>query len=57
MGAGVAVRFNRNRNTGTNRGLAQLGLPTLYGVNGVEHANFFETRATDCAKAACGGSR
>jgi ribonucleoside-diphosphate reductase beta chain len=48
--------------------LDQLGLRTIYGVkthplpwlteilNGVEHANFFETRATEYAKAATGGS-
>ena len=48
--------------------LAQLSLPKIYGVsehplpwlteilNGVEHANFFETRATEYAKAATGGS-
>lgn len=48
--------------------LHQLGLPKLYGVaehplpwlteilNGVEHANFFETRATEYAKAATGGA-
>ncbi len=48
--------------------LGQLGLPKLYGVkehplpwltailNGVEHANFFETRATEYAKAATGGA-
>jgi ribonucleoside-diphosphate reductase beta chain len=48
--------------------LKQLGLPQLYGVkehplpwlteilNGVEHANFFETRATEYAKAATGGA-
>jgi ribonucleoside-diphosphate reductase beta chain len=48
--------------------LRQLGLPTLYGIaehplpwlteilNGVEHANFFETRATEYAKAATGGA-
>ncbi|HEU4616683.1 MAG TPA: ribonucleotide-diphosphate reductase subunit beta [Gammaproteobacteria bacterium] len=47
--------------------LRQLGLPELYGLrehplpwlteilNGVEHANFFETRATEYAKAATGG--
>jgi ribonucleoside-diphosphate reductase beta chain len=47
--------------------LLQLGLPQLYGINehplpwlteilnGVEHANFFETRATEYAKAATGG--
>lgn len=47
--------------------LQQLGLPKIYGVpehplpwlteilNGVEHANFFETRATEYAKAATGG--
>ena len=46
--------------------LKQLGLPQVYGVkehplpwltamlNGVEHANFFETRATEYAKAATG---
>lgn len=48
--------------------LAQLGLPKIYGVdehplpwlteilNGVEHANFFETRATEYSKAATQGS-
>jgi ribonucleoside-diphosphate reductase beta chain len=48
--------------------LRQLGLPTLYAIgvhplpwlteilNGVEHANFFETRATEYAKAATGGA-
>ena len=48
--------------------LKQLGLPQIYGVkehplpwltamlNGVEHANFFETRATEYAKAATGGA-
>ena len=48
--------------------LKQLGLPQLYGVkehplpwltamlNGVEHANFFETRATEYSKAATGGA-
>jgi ribonucleoside-diphosphate reductase beta chain len=48
--------------------LKQLGLPQVYGVkehplpwltamlNGVEHANFFETRATEYAKAATGGA-
>ncbi len=48
--------------------LGQLGLPGIYGVrehplpwlteilNGVEHANFFETRATEYAKAATGGN-
>jgi ribonucleoside-diphosphate reductase beta chain len=48
--------------------LKQLGLPPVYGVkehplpwltamlNGVEHANFFETRATEYAKAATGGA-
>jgi ribonucleoside-diphosphate reductase beta chain len=48
--------------------LKQLGLPAVYGVkehplswltaqlNGVEHANFFETRATEYAKAATGGA-
>ena len=48
--------------------LKQLALPALYGVkehplpwltaqlNGVEHANFFETRATEYAKAATGGA-
>jgi len=48
--------------------LKQLGLPALYGakdhplpwltaiLNGVEHANFFETRATEYAKAATGGA-
>jgi ribonucleoside-diphosphate reductase beta chain len=47
--------------------LRQLGLPEIYEVgehplpwlteilNGVEHANFFETRATEYAKAATGG--
>lgn len=47
--------------------LRQLGLPAVYGIgehplpwlteilNGVEHANFFETRATEYAKAATGG--
>ena len=47
--------------------LGQLGLPRVYGIdahplpwlteilNGVEHANFFETRATEYAKAATGG--
>jgi ribonucleoside-diphosphate reductase beta chain len=47
--------------------LSQLGLRPIYGVqvhplpwlteilNGVEHANFFETRATEYAKAATGG--
>jgi ribonucleoside-diphosphate reductase beta chain len=47
--------------------LQQLGLPQLYAIdahplpwlteilNGVEHANFFETRATEYAKAATGG--
>jgi len=47
--------------------LQQLGLPEIFGVkehplpwlteilNGVEHANFFETRATEYAKAATGG--
>ena len=47
--------------------LQQLGLPGIYGIeehplpwlteilNGVEHANFFETRATEYAKAATGG--
>lgn len=47
--------------------LGQLALPKLYGIdehplpwlaeilNGVEHANFFETRATEYAKAATGG--
>ena len=47
--------------------LKQLGLPGRFGVaehplpwlteilNGVEHANFFETRATEYAKAATGG--
>jgi ribonucleoside-diphosphate reductase beta chain len=47
--------------------LKQLGLPAIYGavehplpwltaiLNGVEHANFFETRATEYAKAATGG--
>jgi ribonucleoside-diphosphate reductase beta chain len=46
----------------------QLGLPPVYGVkehplpwltamsNGVEHANFFETRAPEYAKAATGGA-
>jgi ribonucleoside-diphosphate reductase beta chain len=48
--------------------LKQLGLPAVYGatehplpwltaiLNGVEHANFFETRATEYAKAATGGA-
>jgi ribonucleoside-diphosphate reductase beta chain len=48
--------------------LRQLGLPNVYGVeehplpwltaqlNGVEHANFFETLATEYAKAATGGA-
>lgn len=48
--------------------LQQLGLPQIYGIgahplpwlteilNGVEHANFFETRATEYAKAATGGA-
>jgi len=48
--------------------LKQLSLPVLYGetehplpwlteiLNGVEHANFFETRATEYAKAATAGS-
>ena len=48
--------------------LGQLGLKPVYGVtehplpwlteilNGVEHANFFETRATEYTKAATGGS-
>jgi ribonucleoside-diphosphate reductase beta chain len=48
--------------------LGQLGLPKIYSVkahplpwlteilNGVEHANFFETRATEYAKAATGGA-
>ncbi len=48
--------------------LKQLSLPAVFGVtehplpwlteilNGVEHANFFETRATEYAKAATGGS-
>lgn len=48
--------------------LRQLSLPTVYGIeehplpwlteilNGVEHANFFETRATEYAKGATGGS-
>ena len=48
--------------------LGQLGLPKVYGVkehplpwltailNGVEHANFFETRATEYAKASTGGA-
>lgn len=48
--------------------LGQLGLPGIYGIgehplpwlteilNGVEHANFFETRATEYAKAATGGA-
>ena len=48
--------------------LKQLGLSALFGVkehplpwltaqlNGVEHANFFETRATEYAKAATGGA-
>ncbi len=47
--------------------LDQLGLPRIFGIkehplpwlteilNGVEHANFFETRATEYAKAATGG--
>ncbi len=47
--------------------LQQLGLPAVYGIaehplpwlteilNGVEHANFFETRSTEYAKAATGG--
>jgi ribonucleoside-diphosphate reductase beta chain len=47
--------------------LQQLGLPQMFGIdahplpwlteilNGVEHANFFETRATEYAKAATGG--
>jgi len=47
--------------------LKQLNLPTIFGLtehplpwlteilNGVEHANFFETRATEYAKAATGG--
>ena len=47
--------------------LQQLGLPPLFEIrehplpwlteilNGVEHANFFETRATEYAKAATGG--
>jgi len=47
--------------------LGQLGLPTTYGVavhplpwlapllNGVEHANFFEQRATEYSKAATKG--
>jgi ribonucleoside-diphosphate reductase beta chain len=47
--------------------LGQLGLPALYGIkehplpwlsqilNGVEHANFFETRATEYSKAATRG--
>lgn len=47
--------------------LEQLGLPKVHGIakhplpwlteilNGVEHANFFETRATEYAKAATGG--
>jgi len=48
--------------------LKQLNLPQIFGVkehplpwlteilNGVEHANFFETRATEYAKAATGGA-
>lgn len=48
--------------------LSQLGLPAIYGVNdhplpwltpllnGVEHANFFEARATEYSKAATKGS-
>ena len=48
--------------------LRQLHLPEVYGVtenplpwlqsmlSGVEHANFFETRATEYAKAATGGA-
>ena len=48
--------------------LRQLSLPELFGIkehplpwlteilNGVEHANFFETRATEYAKGATGGS-
>ncbi|MEM6818623.1 MAG: ribonucleotide-diphosphate reductase subunit beta [Pseudomonadota bacterium] len=48
--------------------LRQLSLPTVFGIkehplpwlteilNGVEHANFFETRATEYAKGATGGS-
>jgi ribonucleoside-diphosphate reductase beta chain len=48
--------------------LKQLSLPQLFGIqshplpwlteilNGVEHANFFETRATEYAKAATGGA-
>ncbi|MET0155829.1 MAG: ribonucleotide-diphosphate reductase subunit beta [Rickettsiales bacterium] len=51
-----------------NRRLTQLGLPTRYSVhknplpwideilNGVEHANFFENRVTEYAKAATEGS-
>ncbi|MEM8920601.1 MAG: ribonucleotide-diphosphate reductase subunit beta, partial [Pseudomonadota bacterium] len=47
--------------------LGQLELPTVYGVsehpipwlteilNGVEHANFFEARATEYSKGATGG--
>ena len=47
--------------------LNQLGMPTLYGIvkhplpwmnemlNGVEHANFFEARATEYTKAATRG--
>jgi ribonucleoside-diphosphate reductase beta chain len=47
--------------------LGQLGLPKIYGVtehpipwltailNGVEHANFFEARATEYSKAATKG--
>src|SRR5690554_5318776 len=47
--------------------LRQLNLPPIYGIsehplpwlpeilNAVEHANFFETRATEYAKAATGG--
>jgi ribonucleoside-diphosphate reductase beta chain len=48
--------------------LGQLGLPSVYNVvehplpwlqqilNGVEHANFFETRATEYSKGATTGS-
>jgi ribonucleoside-diphosphate reductase beta chain len=48
--------------------LSQLGLPKIYGVtehpipwltailNGVEHANFFEARATEYSKASTAGS-
>ena len=48
--------------------LSQLGLPPIYMIdehplpwlapllNGVEHANFFETRATEYSKAATRGS-